>query len=154
MRYVVRIYPAIALTYVTQMQGGCNAARSEAIRRIKQNMFMYLAAGRKPVKIDSQVKDKSSRGLNHPEIGRLLIPAEHLLKWDAHPNAYVHPSQSMRSHTNNISSTRDAFNTGVLQIRGSDMPTFLYDDYAYNPNDPEEGLFRGPFLVCVSAYLL
>jgi hypothetical protein len=122
MRYVVRIYPAIALTYVTQMQGGCNAARSEAIRRIKQNMFMYLAAGRKPVKIDSQVKDKSSRGLNHPEIGRLLIPAEHLLKWDAHPNAYVHPSQSMRSHTNNISSTRDAFNTGVLQIRGQICP--------------------------------
>jgi hypothetical protein len=32
------------------------------------------------------------------------------------------------------------------------MPVFLYDDYVYNPEDPEEGLFQGPFLVCVSTY--
>ena len=31
------------------------------------------------------------------------------------------------------------------------MPTFLYEDYTYNPEDPEEGLFRGSFLVCVSS---
>ena len=30
------------------------------------------------------------------------------------------------------------------------MPVFLYEGYAYNPEDPEEGLFRGAFLVCVS----
>ena len=47
---------------------------------------------------------------------------------------------------------RHAFNNGDLQIRGVDMPTFLYKDYNYNPDDPEEGLFQGPFLVCVSAY--
>jgi hypothetical protein len=47
---------------------------------------------------------------------------------------------------------RDTFNTGVLQIRGVDMPTFLYEDYNYNLDDPEDGLFKGPFLVCVSTY--
>jgi hypothetical protein len=49
---------------------------------------------------------------------------------------------------------RAAFNNGDLKIWGTDMPIFLYNNYTYNPNDPEEGLFRGPFLVCVSAYSL
>jgi hypothetical protein len=71
--------PHSALIYVVQMQRGCSVARSEAIRRIKQSKFDYLAAGQKPVKIDSQIRDKSLHGLNHPEIGRLLIPAEYLL---------------------------------------------------------------------------
>lgn len=127
-------------------------ARSEAIRRINQNMFMYLGAGRKPIKIDSQLKDKSLCGLNSLEIGRLIIPAEHLPKWDADPNAYV--ARSMRLPVDNISSTMDAFNTGDLKMWGVDMPTFLYNDYTYNPEDPEEGLFQGPFLVCVSPYQL
>lgn len=41
-------------------------------------------------------------------------------------------------------------NTGILKIWGTDMPVFLYDDYMYNPDDPEDGLFKGPFLVCIS----
>lgn len=73
------------------MQGGCNAARSEAIRRIKLNTVAYLAAGRKPVKIDFGIKDKSLCGLNSPELGRLLIPAEKLRDWDTDPDAYVNP---------------------------------------------------------------
>lgn len=74
------------------MQGGCNAARSEALGRIKQNTFAYLAAGQKPVKIDLRARDKSLRGLNSPEIGRLIIPAEYILDWDADPDAYVNLS--------------------------------------------------------------
>jgi uncharacterized protein YktA (UPF0223 family) len=83
--------PCVVLMYIVQMQGGCNTARSEAIRRIKQNTVAYLAAGRKPVKVDLQTKDKSSRGLNNPDFGRLIIPAEHLIDWDADPDAYVNP---------------------------------------------------------------
>ena len=70
------------------MQGGCSMARSEAIRRINQNTAMYLAAGPNPVKFDPQVKDKSLRGLNNPDIGRLFIPAKDVLKWDEDPDAY------------------------------------------------------------------
>jgi hypothetical protein len=51
-------------------------------------------------------------------------------------------------------STRAAFSNGNMKICGTDMPVFLYDNYRYNPEDPEEGLFQGPFLVCVSPYLL
>jgi hypothetical protein len=47
-------------------------------------------------------------------------------------------------------STRAAYISGILTIWGVDMPVFLYEDYTYNPKDPKEGLFRGPFLVCVS----
>jgi hypothetical protein len=68
------------------MQGGCNTARSESINRIKQNMVMYLAAGRNPVIFDLQAKDKSSCGLNNTHIGRLLIPAQDVLEWDVDPD--------------------------------------------------------------------
>lgn len=80
--------------YIVQMQWGCNTARSEAVRRIKLNMIAYLAAGPKPIRIDAQTietKDKSSLGLNDPDFGRLLIPAEYVHKWDADPDAYVNP---------------------------------------------------------------
>jgi hypothetical protein len=124
-------------------------ARSKAIRWIKQSTFVYLEAGQKPIKVDLELKDKASHGLNHPDLGWLLIPAERLHDWDPHPKMYV--NQSKRSPVDNFPSVRDEFNTRVLKIWGRDMPTFLYEDYMYNPNDPEEGLFRGPFLVCVSA---
>lgn len=79
--------PGDVLTYVIQMQGGCLTARSEAIRRIKLNTITYLGAGKNPVKFDTQVKDKSLRGLNNSSTGRLLIPAEYALEWDADPDA-------------------------------------------------------------------
>ncbi|KAF8496387.1 hypothetical protein F5888DRAFT_1634920 [Russula emetica] len=117
--------------YVIQMQEGCNAARSEAIKRVKDNTIRYLAAGRTPVEVDAHLKHKVLRGLNDPHIGRLLIPAEDLSEWDTDPDA-----------------TRAAFLSGIFTIYGVDMPVFLYKDYTYNPEDPEEGLFRGAYLVC------
>jgi hypothetical protein len=78
-----------AQTYaIVQMQFGSNMARSEVIRRIKDNMVKYLAAGRRPVRLDPNWKssDKALHGLNHPVIGRLLIPADDLPEWDADPD--------------------------------------------------------------------
>jgi hypothetical protein len=142
-----------ALTYVIQMQEGCNAARSEAIKRIKDNTIKYLAAGPTPIKVDAQVEHKALCGLNDRNIGRLLIPAEALHEWDADPDAYV--TQSCETtHLLVMSSMRAAYISGVIAIWGVDMPVFLYQDYMYNPEDPEEGLFRGPFLVCVSQDIL
>jgi len=46
------------------------------------------------------------------------------------------------------------FISGVFPIWGTDMPVFLYEDYIYNDEDPEEGLFQGAFLVCVSHVVL
>jgi hypothetical protein len=70
------------------MQEGSNAARSEAIRRIKDNTVRYLRAGRTPITVDdAQVQHKSLRGFNDRNIGRLLIPAESLHEWDMDPDA-------------------------------------------------------------------
>jgi hypothetical protein len=98
--------PHDVLTYVIQMQGGCNTARSETIRRIKLNIIVYLGAGQNPIKINSQ--DKSWCGLNNPVIGRLLIPAKYVTSWDADTDACVNrflqlsanmtfPARGMRS---------------------------------------------------------
>jgi len=46
-----------------------------------------------------------------------------------------------------------SFNTGYNRIMGYDMPLFLYCEYKYDPEDPEKGLFRSSFLVCVSEYM-
>ena len=80
--------------YITQMQDGCNAARSEVIRRIKDNMAKYLRAGRVPVIINAHLEHKALRGLNDPHIGRLIIPAEDLHEWDADPDVYVNLSRA------------------------------------------------------------
>ncbi|KAF8490647.1 hypothetical protein F5888DRAFT_1637981 [Russula emetica] len=118
--------------YVIQMQEGCNAARSEAIKRVKDNTIRYLAAGRTPVEVDAHLEHKVLCGLNDPHIGRLLIPAEDLSEWDVDPDV-----------------TRAAFLSGIFTIYGVDMPVFLYEDYTYNPEDPEEGLFRGAYLTLI-----
>lgn len=72
------------------MQDGCNAARSEAIKRIKDNTIRYLAAGRTPIIVTAQVDHKALRGLFDPKIGRLIIPAEDLKEWDADPDGYAY----------------------------------------------------------------
>jgi hypothetical protein len=74
------------LMYDSQMQDGCNAARSEAIRRIKDNTVKYLGSGRTPIVVDAQVDYKALRGLNDPNTGRLLIPADSLEEWDEDPH--------------------------------------------------------------------
>ena len=69
------------------MQEGCNAARSEAIKRIKENTAKYLTAARVPVKVDPRTEHKALRGLNDPDFGRLIIPASELHEWEADPDA-------------------------------------------------------------------
>ncbi len=64
------------------MQVGCNMAWSKAIRHVKENTMKYLTAGPKPIKIDSQIKDKGLRGLHDHKFGRLLIPADDIKEWD------------------------------------------------------------------------
>jgi hypothetical protein len=77
------------------MQDGCNAARSEVIKRIKENTIKYLKAGRTPITPDDQVEHKALRSLNDRDIGRLLIPAESLHQWDEDPDAYVDQSPAV-----------------------------------------------------------
>lgn len=101
-KYFYGVIDAVCSMYTTynaykgyQIQDGCNAARSEAIKRIKDHAIRYLAAGRVPVTINAQVHHKELRGLNDSEIGRLLIPAQEVHQWDLDPDAYVHQSYAI-----------------------------------------------------------
>jgi hypothetical protein len=71
------------------MQKGCNSARSEAFNRINLFTDRYLESGTRPVKCDLTTTRKTSRGLNHPQIGRLIIPVEHVAEWDENTEQYV-----------------------------------------------------------------
>jgi hypothetical protein len=86
----VHILTSSPMTYAIQMQDGCNAARSEIIKRIKDNTGRYLRAGRTPVEVDdTQIQHKPLRGLNNCNIGRLIIPADDVREWDLNPDSYV-----------------------------------------------------------------
>ncbi|KAG2337978.1 hypothetical protein BDR05DRAFT_894438 [Suillus weaverae] len=66
--------------------------------------------------------DKNSRGFTNNACGRLLCPAE--LDW----------SNLIRNHSDGYIVTDLSF------------PAFLYEKYTANPNDLEEGLFKGKIL--------
>ncbi|KAI0269694.1 hypothetical protein BGY98DRAFT_937693 [Russula aff. rugulosa BPL654] len=41
---------------------------------------------------------------------------------------------------------RAGYLSGTLMITSTEMPLFLYENYMYKPDDPEEGLFQGTYL--------
>ena len=64
------------------MQRGCSTAHSETFKRVNQFMDKYLNSGNRPILCDARTIGKTSRGLNHPQIGRLIIPAAYVAEWD------------------------------------------------------------------------
>lgn len=56
--------------------------------------------------------------------------------------------QFNRTLTVNIS-TKDKLRSGEIQVRGDQWPIFIYAGYAYDPEDPWNGLLRSQLLVCV-----
>jgi hypothetical protein len=67
------IYPTRRGITHKQIQDGCNSARSEAIKRIKDNTVKYLKAGPAPITVDKdQIQHKALRGLNDATSGAYL----------------------------------------------------------------------------------
>ena len=71
------------------MQKGCSTARSDTFKRVNQFTYKYLNSGTRPIQCDAGGMRKTSRGLNHPQIGRLIIPAKKVAEWDENPERYV-----------------------------------------------------------------
>jgi hypothetical protein len=89
---------------------------------------------------------KSGRGFNHERTGALLCPAG--LDWantESVPFEYI-------GHTSDASTnrTRSKLVNGQIQVAGDQWPIFLYANYAYDPEDPWNGLLRSGLLVSVS----
>lgn len=134
------------------MQKGCNAARSDTFKRINQFTDRYLNLGTKPIICNAGTTVKMSRGLNHPQIGRLIIPAEQVAEWDEDPERYIFWF-FMINLLNHTCSLKACFNSGQNTIMGYNMPIFLYHEYEYDPKDPDKGLFQSACLACVSGYM-
>ena len=83
------MYPITGLKTIIQIQRGCNNARSDTFKRVNQFTEKYLNSGSSPVQCDARAMAKPSRGLNHPQLGRLIIPAAYVSDWDEDPERYV-----------------------------------------------------------------
>jgi hypothetical protein len=79
------MYLIIRLISIVQMRKGCNTARSDTFKRVNQFLDRYLNSGTRPIQCDARTLAKSSRGLNHPKIGRLIIPERYVAEWDENP---------------------------------------------------------------------
>jgi len=135
-----------------QMQRGCNIAQSDTFKYVNQFMDKYLNSGTGPVQCDTRTMGKTSCGLNHPQIGWLIILAEYIANWDDNSEWSI-----LRFFIFilwcHICSLKAYFNSGCYQIMGYSMPVLLYEEYKYDPEDPNKGLFQSAFLVCVSEYM-
>jgi len=59
------------------------------LKRVNQFMDKYLNLGTKPIQCDARTMGKTHHGLNHPQLGRLIILAEYVAEWDENVEWYV-----------------------------------------------------------------
>ncbi len=101
-------------------------------------------------RIDPAAPKSPIRGHNHPVFSRLLCPVKYLqADFDPNPAEYV-----AFIFNNYLNSSTSRFQNKLLnnkvRVTAEDFPALLYPDGAYDPDDPESGLFRNPVLVRVS----
>ncbi|KAI0258588.1 hypothetical protein BC834DRAFT_974986 [Gloeopeniophorella convolvens] len=117
-----------------EIQRGCGDGRTNAVRRVKLKALEYLKnAGPVPyadANIDTIPSRKGLRGFNHPSTGRLLCPGWRVTKWDQNAARIIHTIAS-----------------GDFSLNGANFPLLCFEGYRVNEDDPEDGLFRSPYLV-------
>ncbi|KAG2086691.1 hypothetical protein BD769DRAFT_1373503 [Suillus cothurnatus] len=109
------------------LRQGADSARGDDTSKLKTLVSEWINHEFKPDQpIDPD--DKHSRGFNNDVCGGLLCPAE--IDWN---NPVVKAGIRNRSE-------------GYI-VTDMSFPTFLYDKYTANPDDLEEGLFKGKILL-------
>ncbi|KAG1847428.1 hypothetical protein C8R48DRAFT_543442, partial [Suillus tomentosus] len=109
------------------LRQGADGARGDDTSKLKSLVSEWVNREFKPVSLVDP-DDKHSRGFAHDVCGRLLCPAE--LDWD---NPEVRAGIRNRSDGHIVTDLS--------------FPTYLYDKYTTNPDDLEEGLFKGKILI-------
>ncbi|KAG1761325.1 hypothetical protein EDD22DRAFT_780014 [Suillus occidentalis] len=112
------------------LRQGADSARGDDTSKLKTLVAEWVNKGFKP---DAPVDfdDKHTRGFSNDVCGRLLCPAE--LDWNNPVQVMVRTGIRDRSE-------------GYI-VTDLSFPAYLYDGYTANPDDLEEGLFRGKILV-------
>ncbi|KZP09289.1 hypothetical protein FIBSPDRAFT_760197 [Athelia psychrophila] len=113
------------LTYL-QLQKGVNAARADDTKGLKSAIIDWIAPPGQPLYPVLSRNNKIDRGFNHPRTGQMLCPAA----WDW-----------------NDDNIKKELRSGQRKVPGEHWPTFVYEDYRYDPTEPWHGLFRGRLLV-------
>ncbi|KAG1799428.1 uncharacterized protein HD556DRAFT_1305642 [Suillus plorans] len=104
-----------------------DSARGDDTSKLKTLVSEWVNREFKPVSLVDP-DDKHSRGFTHDVCGRLLCPAE--LDWN---------NPEVRAGIRNCSD-------GHI-VTDLSFPAYLYDKYTTNPDDLEEGLFKGKILI-------
>ncbi|KAG7094350.1 hypothetical protein E1B28_007950 [Marasmius oreades] len=108
--------------------------RTQDTRDLKENALHYLQLA---LGIDSfnppinpHATKSLTRGLNHPQIARVVIPAAMVAEFDADQKQFLEKVEN-----------------GEIQYNEDDFGLCMYQDGIFDPTDIESGLFQSLFLV-------
>ncbi|KIM67510.1 hypothetical protein SCLCIDRAFT_107661 [Scleroderma citrinum Foug A] len=110
---------------VDLIQKGINGVHANDTKGMKSAVVDWITPNDQLLNPHIPRNAKAGRGFNHERTGALLCPAG--LDW------------------NNVE-TRAKLMNGQIQVAGDQWPIFLYSDYAYDPEDPWNGLLRSSLL--------
>lgn len=127
-----------------QIQKGASSARSDDTKSLKGAVLDWIAPRGQPLSPPLARNVKVDRGFHHEHTGALLCPAG--LDWSN--NEWVFS----RFQVNPLTQPRvkEKLRTGEMMVPGDQWPIFLYHGFAYDPEDPWNGLFRSTILISVS----
>ncbi|GLB41608.1 hypothetical protein LshimejAT787_1002080 [Lyophyllum shimeji] len=112
-------------------------ARSDDIGSLRDAGLAYVELD---TKLDPSIPPRSQksehRGFRNLTTARLLCPVRVLAEFKA-----------------NSAQTIEKLHDGRIQVTGDDLPSFLYPDGQYDPEDLDKGLMRGPLVVRIWRHL-
>lgn len=131
-----------------QIQKGSAGARSDDTKSIKGPIIDWITPSGEPLRPLLARNMKMDRGFHHERTGLLLCPVE--LDWNDPEYALSprFPEAFSQPH-----SVKQGLRSGELGVSGDQWPLFLFAGYKFNPEDPWDGLFRSPLLLCVCTYI-
>ncbi|KAG1734273.1 uncharacterized protein EDB91DRAFT_1057000, partial [Suillus paluster] len=106
-----------------------SSVKHKGLQYIGLNMYSKADALDPPI---PEVKDKSMRGLNHPQLARLLCPRKKLDWFDDDPDSYA---------------AMAALQAGEITMTAYNWPTFFYEHDIYDSAEKTNGLFRNHIVV-------
>ena len=130
--------------YTPQLQKGANDARSDDVRRVKEEVASWINQTLSPT-VPLSTKQRDDRGLQNDVTGRLLCPIE--FSWD--DDEYATPINACRLNAHCFCSVRRKIQTAELDISEDYFLTCLYPKGVGNPDDVERGFLRSGLLVKV-----
>jgi hypothetical protein len=134
---------------LVQIQKGANSARSDDTKGLKGVILDWITPKGQALVPPLTRNIKADRGFHHERTGELLCPTG--LDWNDPEYVHYFVTVDICSVTLFVS-VKERLKSGEMMVAGDQWPVFLYQDYAYDPEDPWEGLFRSSLLVTMCSF--